>query len=261
MTSPLADPAGRLGFVVGGAQKCGTTALHAYLCRHPELEMAREKETHFFDEEAAVDWRAPDYGPLHAQFTGGTERLRGEATPITLYWTPAYWRLLRYNPDIRFVFMLRDPVERAWSHWRMNIRRELDHLPFDRAIREGRMRVLADPLHSGLARHSSYIERGWYGRQVAALTTLFPIANMLFLRQQDLADDPDAVLGRVADFLKLSPFAPVEPVRANVAEPDDHAPMSEADRAYLTDIFHPDLVRLHALTGVALGSAEDAPVR
>lgn len=241
---------GRLGFLVAGAQKCGTTALDGYLRSHAALEMASMKEVHFFDEEQTVDWRNPDYAPLHALYSGSTDRLRGEATPITLYWTPAHWRILRYNPDMRFIFMLRDPVERAWSHWRMNIRRQLDHLPFSEAIRAGRMRVLEDPLHSGLARHSSYIERGWYGRQIAWLTTLFPIENMLFLRQDDLDAQPDQTLARVAAFLGIGPFAPVQPLRLNVAEADELGQMSAEDRHHLTAVFRPDLERLAALTGV-----------
>lgn len=247
---------GRLGFLIGGAQKCGTTTLDAYLRSQPALEMAGIKEVHFFDEEVAVDWRNPDYTPLHSHYSGGLERLRGEATPITLYWTPAHWRILRYNPDMRFIFMLRDPVERAWSHWRMNIRRGLDHLAFPEAIRGGRMRVLEDPLHSGLARHSSYIERGWYGRQIAWLTTLFPIEHMLFLRQDDLAARPDATLGRVADFLGVAPFAPVAPLRLNVAGPDGAGAMTDEDRAYLMTLFRPDLERLRSLTGVTFDAFE-----
>lgn len=243
------DP--RLRFLVAGAQKCGTTALDAYLRLHPGLEMARMKETHFFDDETGVDWRAPDYGPLHGQYDGDpAARMRGEATPITLYWLPAHYRVLRYNPEMRFIFMLRHPTERAWSHWRMNMGRGLDHVPFGFAIREGRLRVLADGEHSGLARHSSYIERGWYGRQVASLATLFPIGRMLFLKQEDLLADPDAVLARVAAFLGVAPFAPVAPRRENVSAPLDGPGMDPPDRAYLDDIFRPDLERLRDLTGV-----------
>lgn len=241
---------GRLSFLVGGAQKCGTTTLDAYLRLHPSLEMAATKEVHFFDDEEGVYWPDPDYRPLHGQYSGDLDRLRGEATPITLYWTPAHWRILRYNPDMRFIFMLRDPVDRAWSHWRMNIRRGLDHLPFSEAIRAGRMRVLEDTLQSGLARHSSYIERGWYGRQVAWLSRLFPLENMLFLRQDDLRDAPDEVLARVADFLNIEPFEQAQPLHLNVAEVDGLGVMTDEDRVYLTEVFAPDLARLKTLTGV-----------
>lgn len=142
----------RLSFLIAGVQKAGTTALDDYLRRHPQLSMAGGKEVHFFDREVGIDWRDPDYGVLHALFRddGG---LRGESTPITLYWTPAHYRILRYNPDMRFIILLREPGARAFSHWRMNITRGLDDISFSEAIREGRRRVLDDPIQSGLARH------------------------------------------------------------------------------------------------------------
>lgn len=242
----------RLTFLVAGAQKCGTTALDRYLRLHPGLEMAAIKETHFFDEEVAVDWRNPDYRPLHANFTEGGGRLKGEATPITLYWTPAHYRVLRYNPDIRLILLLRHPTDRAWSHWRMNIRRNLDHLPFSEAIRAGRTRVLEDGEHSGLARHSSYIERGYFGRQIRSLATLFPMENILVLRQADLSRDPNAVLARTAQFLGVAPFAPVAPLLANVGDTPEGAAMSAEDRAYLDQMFACDLALLETLTGVTL---------
>ena len=241
----------RLSFLIAGVQKAGTTALDDYLRRHPQLTMAANKEAHFFDREVGIDWRDPDYGLLHAMFSE-TGRLRGEATPITIYWTPAHYRILRYNPDMRFIILLREPGARAFSHWRMNIARGLDHIGFSEAIREGRHRVLDDPIQSGLARHSSYIERGYYGRQIDLMTSLFPFSNLLLLRQADLLSDPDAVLARVADFLGVAPFDPVVPTLLNTSENTGGLVMSDSDRAYLNDIFEPDLDRLRRLTGLDL---------
>jgi hypothetical protein len=241
----------RLSFLIAGVQKAGTTALDAYLRSHPQLTMGGSKELHFFDRENGVDWRDPDYEVLHAHFPerGG---LRGESTPITLYWTPAHYRILRYNPDIKFIIMLREPGARAFSHWRMNITRGLDDMDFSRAIREGRIRTLDDPVQSGISRHTSYIERGYYGRQIAQLATLFPTSNMLFLRQADLLADPDAVLANIARFLDIPPFDPVVSTLLNTSEDATGQVMSEVDRAYLTDIFKTDLVQLKLLTGLEL---------
>lgn len=243
----------RVSFLIAGAQKCGTTALDSYLRNHPQLEMPRVKEAHYFDcESGAVDWRSPSPAPLEDLFDGPVGRMRGEATPITLYWTPAYYRILRYNPEMRFIILLREPGARAYSHWRMNIARGLDQMGFSEAIRGGRLRVLEDPVQSGLARHSSYIERGYYGRQIEQLATLFPIETMLFLRQSDLLAAPDAVLAQVATFLGIDPFAPVVPRLLNTAEDDGDPLMSDEDRAYLSEIFASDLLRVKRLTGLDL---------
>ncbi|RYG21799.1 MAG: sulfotransferase, partial [Burkholderiales bacterium] len=110
-------PTPLVNFIVVGVQKAGTTALFDYLGDSPAVALSKVKEVHFFDDET-VDWAKPDYGPYHAQFeTADPIALRGEATPIYLYWPHSLERIAAYNPDIRLIVMLRDPVERAWSHW------------------------------------------------------------------------------------------------------------------------------------------------
>lgn len=241
-------------FLIAGVQKCGTSALDAYLRRHPALEMATPKEAHFFDRETGVDWRAPDYAPLHAHYS--TEgRMRGEATPITLYWTPAHYRVLRYNPDMKFILMFRDPVERAWSHWKMNRANGWETLPFAEAIRAGRTRVLDDPGPSGLSRRLSYVERGYYGRQIAELAKLFPLTNMLFLTQEELSRSPDTALAKATAFLDIAPMAPVTPERVNMSRWNNGDRLDAADRAYLDDLYQVDLAQFHSLTGLTLAAS------
>ena len=70
----------KLDFVIAGAQKAGTTTLDDILRRHPQLQMAAVKETHFFDDEQR-DWDRPDYGALHANFPIEDDRLRRRSDP------------------------------------------------------------------------------------------------------------------------------------------------------------------------------------
>jgi hypothetical protein len=214
--------------------------------------MARLKETHFFDQERGFDWRNPDYSRLHDQYSENPAVIRGEATPITLYWTPAHYRVLGYNPDMRFILLFRDPVERAYSHWQMTRSRGLEPLSFSDAIRIGRLRVLNDPEQTGLNRLHSYVERGFYGRQLSSLTSLFPRKNMLFLTQKALAKRPKATLARVMDFLGLDPLGPIEPIRANQTRPSDDGAMTRGDEALLRDLYRDDLVTLERLTDIRL---------
>ena len=107
-------PTPLVNFIVVGVQKAGTTALFDYLGDSPAVALSKVKEVHFFDDET-VDWSKPDYGPYHAQFeSSAPAALHGEATPIYLYWPGSLERIAAYNPDIRLIVMLRDPVERAW---------------------------------------------------------------------------------------------------------------------------------------------------
>src|ERR1700761_3269521 len=127
----------RVSFLVAGVQKGGTTALFDYLGDEPGLSLAREKELHFFDDESQ-DWAAPNTAAYHAAFAPFDGRPRGEATPIYVYWPNSLARIRAYNPAMKLIVVLRDPVQRAWSHWRMEFARGVETRPFAWCIRQGR---------------------------------------------------------------------------------------------------------------------------
>jgi hypothetical protein len=235
--------------MVAGAQKCGTTALDGYLRQHPGIEMAQVKEPHFFDQERDFSWRSPDYTHLHVHFSERPSVLRGEATPITLYWTPAHYRVFAYNPDMRFILIFRNPTERAYSQWKMIRSRGLEPLSFSDAIRSGRFRVLNESEQNGLSRDYSYVERGFYGKQLCLLKSLFPLSNMLFLKQDDLLLQPDYCLNRICHFLDIDEWPRIQQQNLNVG-PQDIEPMQESDRALLDDIFQHDLELFHSITSL-----------
>jgi len=106
----------KISFVVGGAQKGGTTALDAYLRKHPFALMAKQKEVHFFDDESYFHKAEVDYAPYHASFDlKHTAQIIGEATPIYMYWYAAPRRIWEYNPAMKWILILRNPIERALS--------------------------------------------------------------------------------------------------------------------------------------------------
>ncbi len=202
-----------LDFVIGGAQKCGTSSLWLWLLRHRELGMIARKEAHFFDDERR-DWTSPDYTDLHAMIPQD-RRYGGDATPITLYWTPAHARLRAYNPRCRIVLLFRDPVDRAASQWAMRTQKGVEDLPFARAVREGRTRTGEVVEVEGLSRGLSYLERGRYGEQLGRLLELFPRDQVLCLDLAGLARGREADLLRtVTDFLGVEPdgFGSYDPV-------------------------------------------------
>ena len=244
------DP--RVAFIVAGVQKAGTTALFDYLGEEPGVAMATTKEVHFFDDEAR-DWADPDYGAYHADFPPADGRPRGEATPIYLYWPNSLERIAAYNPGIRLIVLLRDPVARAWSHWRMETARGAETQPFAWCIRDGRQRLFdAEPW--GYHREYSYVERGFYGEQVERLLGLFPRDQLLILRAEELWADPGAALAAVRGFLGLAGGA--APTRREVHVGREGPPGSEpteADVAYLRGVYAHDQDRLARLTGVRYG--------
>ena len=126
----------RVSFVVAGAQKGGTWALHTYLREHPELCLPREKELHFFDADRFFAAEPVDYAPYHALFDPRPpQRLLGEVTPAYMYWPAAGERMARYNPAMRIIMVLRNPITRAFSHWNMARQKRREPLSFRDALR------------------------------------------------------------------------------------------------------------------------------
>jgi hypothetical protein len=241
----------KVDFFIAGVQKGGTTALDDYLRSHPSIQMGRTKELHFFDDEA-LDWNAPDYAGLHSAFEwANDEAIRGEATPIYTYWPNALERLQRYNPAARLVVCLRHPTFRAWSHWRMETKRNAETLPFAAAIEwPARERVRSAP--SGVHRVFSYIERGFYADQVVRILRLFSRDQVLFLRSDRLWSDPQQALESVQKHLSVPPS--LKPERRYIVPIDSSelGSIPAASRERLDTLFRQDIQATAALIDMEL---------
>jgi hypothetical protein len=244
----------KVSFLIGGVQKGGTTALFRYLQDLPNLSLAPVKETHFFDDETGVDWSDPDYSRYHAMFPPADGRPRGEATPIYIYWPNCLERIARYNPAMKLVLLFRDPVQRAWSQWKMEYARGWETQPFAWAIREGRARV-DTPEAPGFHRVFSYVERGFYAAQLRRVYALFPREQVLLLRSDELDGRPDETLGRLSRFVGVDPPSQsVSPRRELEAKVMDYGqPITDEDIAYLRGLYAEDTACFSALSGLEVG--------
>src|ERR1044072_8128899 len=135
----------RLDFVLAGAQKSGTTALHYLLSRHPQVAMGDQQEIHFFDNDALFISEV-DYGQLHKHYPPvAAPTIAGDCTPSYIYHEPAAERIWRYNPEIKLLVLLRNPVERAFAHWNMQRFKGREPLDFFNAVREEKTRIAGAP--------------------------------------------------------------------------------------------------------------------
>lgn len=202
----------RVRFLLGGVQKAGTTALARYLERHPHVALPRSKEAHVFDDPhydeswgaAEVDAR---FAPFFDASSGG--RLKGDATPITVFHPRLIARVAAYNPAMRWIILLRDPVDRAISQYYMERSRGCEPRGLLAAVLLERSRLRDhenDWRPQSPLRVHSYAARGRYAAQLDALYARFPRSQVLLLRASDLAVAPEACLARVAGFLGLSPM-------------------------------------------------------
>lgn len=199
----------RVRFLIGGVQKSGTTALASYLGAHPGIALPLRKEAHMFDAVGFDDgW---DAEAIDARFAArfaapDASRLCGDATPLTIFHPTLVARAARYNPAMRWILLLRDPVERAISHYFMERARGEEPLGLARAVlaERGRLRGHEDDW-SGRSplRKWSYAARGRYSRQLDVLFAHFDREQVLLLRTRDLAEQPAATVARSVEFLGL----------------------------------------------------------
>ncbi len=201
--------------VIVGAPKAGTSALHAALACHPQVYASPVKEPKYFmctdapppayrgpgDAHSQQEWvwRREDYAALFAGAPVGSVRL--ESTPFYLYLPHARQRIADELPQARFVAIVRDPVDRAYSNWMHlwvdGLEPEAD---FARAWRAEDQRVAA-----GWAPFWHYRRLGRYGEQLADLIGRVGRERVLVLRYRELVSDPAATLARVSRFLDIAP--------------------------------------------------------
>jgi hypothetical protein len=240
MEAPVAMP----DFLVIGAPKAGTTALHAALAAHPGLYMSAIKEPKFFLTDGPPPtkggpgdaltyrehvWRRGDYEALFDPAPPGT--LKGESTPLYLYDRAAMRRIRDTLPEARLIVIVRDPVERAHSNWTHLWSAGLEPVAdFIRACEQEERRIAA-----GWASFWHYVGLGRYGEQLEYLFTLFPREQVLVLRYRRLVDEPAQAMDQICAFLGVQAGVLTGIPRQNVtAHPEPtlaHRAVSLAQRA------------------------------
>lgn len=236
---------GKLDFIIAGTQKSGTTALHYFLEQHLCVAFPKKQELHFFDDDSHFV-PAPDYSGLNVSFgkvPNGV--ITGECTPIYTYWKPSLGRIRDYNPSVKLVIILRNPIERSFSHWNMESRFGDESLDFIDAIAAEPSRTHLAP--GGLSRHFSYVARGHYVEQIQRAFGLFPREQILVLRNDELRSEPLRIMQTVWRFLGLLPQRGLK-VREKNTIPHECA-MSQSEWTALREIFLPEIEQLEDLLG------------
>lgn len=197
-----------LSAAIVGAQGCATTSLAHALGAHPDIRLAADRGPQWFDD-PVVQRGGIDSGRWAERLPGGAnETVLLDASPNYLYLPGCIEALHRHNPGARVIAVLRDPGERARSHFAHEARLGTLKVPYWRAlVQEGRrLRAERNPLGRGsAARVASLRDRGRYSRQVAHLLEWFPDA--LILRFDEVTTTPALALRRITDFLGLAPFS------------------------------------------------------
>lgn len=228
-----------VNFAIVGSVKGGTTALDHFLSRHPDVCTAVQKETHFFVRDIFFESQPPKYQWLHFSFQHHRhEKAVGEATPEYMYFVQAVERMRAYNPGLRLLFLLRHPAERAYSQYRMAVKRQLESRAFTEALR-------ADAQAEG-GTDGQYTAGGFYLACIRDVLGHFPREQLLFLGSDDLTHRHRETLTAVHRFLGIDPGPVAEPRRLLVGS---GPPMATADRRFLVGLYRDEVGRLEDFLG------------
>lgn len=247
-------------FIVIGAQRSGTTSLYNYLAEHPQVMPGATKEVHFFDIHfrQGADWYWRQFPPRDD--AGLPQMITGEASPYYIFHPLAAERIAALLPETKLIALLRNPVDRAFSHHQHETRRGKETLPFAAALgaEEERLagereKILHDPQYRSTAHQwHSYRSRGCYMDQLENWLRFFPRERMLILLSERFYENPSTMLRVVTDFLALPPL----PARnADSYEKHNLAAYSGMDpkmRKELSDFYRPHNQRLASFLGIDL---------
>jgi hypothetical protein len=225
-------------FAVIGVTKGGTTFLYHLLTQHPHVEPAAAKELHFFDThfDEGIEWYRGCFPT--PRWKNGRRTITGEGTPYLTH-RLAPERMAQVVPQARLIALLRNPVDRAYSHYQQVVRKGRETQTFEEAI----------------ARREYFLSGGIYVDQLLRWSEFFSDEQMLVLKSEDFFERPVDTLKVVLDFLDLPDWKPeaseVIPKKRNKGNYERG--MDPATRRWLEDYFEPHNQRLYEYLGVDFG--------
>ena len=204
--------------IVPGAAKAGTTTVYHYLAQHPKIYLPRTKEPNFFSNDVAWEGGVDTYIANHFAEAAAFP-VRAEATPHYLFYEKAARRIAEVLPRThqRFLVVLRDPVERAYSlYWNM-VHEGHETLSFEAALEAepGRQGTEAIERIGGI--RWQYFASGLYASQIERWLQFFPTDAFMFVLTEDLRGNRMQVVNRIFSLLGLEPLDRIEAVRSNKA--------------------------------------------
>jgi len=244
-------------FLMIGAQKSGTTSLFHYLRQHPQILPSKIKEVHYFDGgmiptvdnyKLGEQWYKAHF-PLKIFMN---KRCRtGEASPLYIFNPLAPKRIFDLLPEVKIIAVLRNPTERAISHFFHEMRRE-EILPIDEALRAEEARLAPviknNNFKDKIFRKSSFKSRGHYKEQLERYLEYFPMENLHVICSEDLFSDTESELVKVFDFLGVDKGYKVKCFKPRGVGPNKTKVSSDI-YDYLDEYFYPHNQALYKFLG------------
>lgn len=236
--------------LIVGAAKSGTSSLYAWLAQHPSVCVPKTKELRFFDNQwdKGGRWYAACFEPR------GGQSVVLEATPNYLPHPLAAERVRSTLPNAKLIFLLREPVSRAYSHHQYRVAQGLEPLSFADALdsEDARLEGAEEVQRQGGVAKAfnlyTYRHTSTYAPLLERWLAHFSCEQFLFLKAEELFTRPGEMTGRVLDFLGLPPCPGLDLSPRNQL---DYPPLSEGLEAQLRKRFDASNRRVAELTGIS----------
>ena len=194
-----------ISFIIIGAQKSGTSSLYKYITDHPEISRTKKKELHYFD--LNFD-KGKNWYLSHFQ---DNDNLTGEASPYYIFHPHVFRRIKNEFPDVKLIVLLRNPADRAISHYYHNINKKREPLSiqhafyFEKARLEKEFNEMLEDEHynSYIYQHYSYKKRGIFFEQLQNYFDLFNRKQLFTIQSEKLFNTPESVLVKIWRFLEV----------------------------------------------------------
>ena len=227
-------------FLIIGAQKCGTNSLYNYLVQHPLIAPSLQHEIHYFDLnfDKDLEWYQSQFPELEPGM------ITGESSPYYLFHPLVAQRVFEKYPQMKLIVLLRDPAERAISHYYHEVRLGCESLSLKEAIAKEQTRLQGEleqiiqtgTYYSFNHQHYTYLARGKYVEQLQNWMSIFPKEQFLILKSENLFSCPQEIMKKVFYFLELPAHSLQKYIQYN---PGNYSQPSEEIYQKLVEYFQP----------------------
>ena len=247
-------------FIIIGAQKCGTSSLFYYLSSHPFVKPSQKKEIRFFDRygHLGLNWYKGNFPSYFEKklfkIKNGQSFVTGEATSSYIFHPSVPKIISKQLPKVKIIAMLRNPVDRAYSHYNMIRRIGKENLDFEEAIEREKSRISGEEnkitknlnYFSIPLNYYAYLSHGLYVNYLKNWLKYFPKEQIQLSTMEELESNPMDVYKQFTRFLQIPDWSPSEFPKKNWGE---YNKMNDKTRKRLVKFFENSNLELYQLLG------------
>ncbi len=233
-----------LDFIIAGTMKGGTTAAITNFTKHPDISMVKE-EIHYFDKKENYQ-KGLNWYKSHFNYN---KKMVGDKAPDVMYQTSCLELLQIVNPHIKIILFLRNPIDRAYSHWKMSRDLFKNTVSFEDAIEDELNNRWGENRTYDVAFWHHYVQRGLYYQQITEILKYFPKSNIHILITENIKKNMNTEYQSVFKFLDLPEYHNTFVEEFSSKSKDVIDPKSEIYKK-LKKIFEPDVKKLEKFMSI-----------